>query len=114
MKKLLFILPILCFTQILLAQVPKNLEDPAMEAYFSNKENVPVLRGRLLNVTKEDADTLMVQYVLVQPSAESQVHLYTELKPDGSFEIKLPYAIPNQQIWLMMPFSFIEVILNRG
>jgi thiol-disulfide isomerase/thioredoxin len=114
MKKLLFILPILCFAQILLAQVPKNLEDPAMEAYFSNKENVPVLRGRLLNVTKEDADTLMVQYVLVQPSAESQVHLYTELKPDGSFEIKLPYAIPNQQIWLMMPFSFIEVILNRG
>ncbi len=114
MKKFLFLLLTLFFTQILLAQVPKSLEDPAMEAYFSQKDKAPVLKGRLRNVGPIEAEALRVDYALVQPSSESHINLSVPINPDGSFEIKLPQRLPYQEIWLSMPFSFIHIILHEG
>ena len=97
----------------LYSQSRLSFEDPQMDAFFANKANIPVIKGRLLNCTKADLDTLSIRYVLVVPTPERQSMRYADLKKDGSFEIKLDYAIPYQQIWLILPFIFSEVIANK-
>jgi hypothetical protein len=95
-------------------QAPFAYEDAQMDAYFSNPANVPVITGRLLNCTPGDIDTFAIRYVLVVPNPEGQSVRYANLKKDGSFEIKLDYAIPYQQIWLMLPYSFSQVIAHKS
>lgn len=114
MKKRACILMFICLWGFLKAQVPFSFEDPQMDAYFSNLANVPVIKGRLLNCTPGDLDTLSIRYVLVVPNAERQTTHYANLKKDGSFEIKLDYALRYQQVFLMLPYSFIEVIAHKG
>jgi thiol-disulfide isomerase/thioredoxin len=114
MKPFILIFNLMLLVPFLHAQTPKSLEDPAMDVYYSKKENVPILKGRLKNVTKADADTLRIQYSLVQLEQESQVELSTALNPDGSFEIKLTQALPYQQLWLRLPFTFMEIVLCQG
>lgn len=114
MKKRACILMFICMWGFLNAQAPFSLEDTQMDAYFSNPTNVPVIKGRLLNCTAGDLDTLSVRYVLVVPNSERQTTHYADLKKDGSFEIKLDYALRYQQIFLMLPYSFIEVIAHKG
>lgn len=114
MKKTLVFVALLCLSICSFAQVPFAYEDPQMDTYFSNQGNIPVIKGRLLNCTPEDIDTLSIRYMLVVPNPESQSTRYVNLKKDGSFEIKLDYAIPFQQIWLMLPYSFSQVIAHKG
>lgn len=113
MKKTLLLVTLLYLSVSSFTQTPFAYEAPQMNAYFSNPANVPVVKGRLLNCTPEDVDTLSIRYVLVVPNPERQSTRQVNLKKDGSFEIKLDYAIPYQQIWLMLPYSYSEVIAHK-
>lgn len=96
------------------AQQPTSFEDPQMDVYFSNPANVPSIKGKLHNFNAGDWDSLSIRYVLVVPSPERQSMRQTDFKKDGSFEIKLDYAIPYQQVFLMLPFCFSEIIVKDG
>ncbi|MBK9488638.1 MAG: hypothetical protein IPO07_07480 [Haliscomenobacter sp.] len=64
----------------LYSQSRLSFEDPQMDAFFANKANIPVIKGRLLNCTKADLDTLSIRYVLVVPTPERQSMRYADLK----------------------------------
>ncbi|MDX2068184.1 MAG: TlpA disulfide reductase family protein [Haliscomenobacter sp.] len=114
MKKSACILMLICLSGFLNAQVPFSLEDAQMDAYFANPANVPVIKGRLLNCTAGDLDSLSIRYVLVVPNAQRQEMRYANLKKDGTFEIKLDYPLRYQQFFLLLPYSGLEVIAHKG
>ena len=84
-------------------QIPKDaisIEDKAFNDYFFNKKNVPTVKGKILNVSKKAIEKAKIRYSIVTPFEKLQTTKYCTLKEDGSFELELDHAFPNQQIWL--------------
>jgi thiol-disulfide isomerase/thioredoxin len=97
MKKLSYFW-ILLIGQVLAAQPSMSYEDLAMEAYFADRTNVPIVRGKFLHLTPEDLDTLSIVYIVPQFSLDRPERRYADIKKDGSFELKIDHAIPYQEI----------------
>ena len=94
---------ILLFTSVLFGQVPKtavSIEDSSFNEYFFNKKNLPVIKGKIINITEKEIDETKINYTLVTPFKNFQIKKNTLLKKDGTFELELNYAFPYQQIWL--------------
>ena len=77
-----------------------SLEDAKFEKYFSDKNNIPIVKGKVLNLSKQELNSTKIEYALVTPFAESHVKKTTELSEDGTFELELDHPFPNQEIWL--------------
>ena len=88
MKKLSYFWMLL-IGQALAAQSPFSYEDAAMEAYFADRSNVPIVRGKFLHFTAEDLDTLSMVYVLPQFSLDRTERRNADIKKDGTFELKI-------------------------
>lgn len=80
------------------------MEDEEFNNYFSTR-SIPKVKGKILNLSKKDlakkdlAKT-KIEYTIVTPLPKFQVTKYCSLNADGSFELKLDYAFPYQQIWI--------------
>ena len=98
------ILLIIVFVSInAFCQVPKgalSIEDESFNTYFLNKKNIPTVKGKILNVSKKAIEKAKIRYSIVTPFEKLQTTKYCKLKEDGSFELELDHAFPNQQIWL--------------
>lgn len=102
--KISFAFVLLLSSVVLFGQVPKNavsIEDKAFNAYFLNNP-VPVVKGKILNLTQDELAKIEITYSLVTPldQAHFQMKKNCNLKADGSFELTLDYPFPYQQIWL--------------
>ncbi len=97
-------LSLLLITLITLAacssQSPQSIEDTSFQKYYSNKDNIPVVKGQVLNLTVEEAQSINIDYSIVTPFAKCQQSKTGKLNSDGTFELELDYPFPNQQIWL--------------
>lgn len=75
------------------------MEDKAFNGYFFNRV-IPKVKGKILNLSKEEIKKTKVEYTIVTPLQKFQVTKHCSLNADGSFELKLDYAFPCQQIWI--------------
>jgi|JI10StandDraft_1071094.scaffolds.fasta_scaffold76163_2 thiol-disulfide isomerase/thioredoxin len=99
----LFIL-LLFSSQLLLAQVPADavaIEDAAFNAHFQ-KGRMPVVTGKVINLTPEEISKTQVTYTLITPFEQDKfgIERNCSLSPDGSFTLTLDYPFPYQQIWI--------------
>lgn len=119
---------LLLISQTILAQSSFSFEDPAMESYFADSSNVPIVRGKFLHYTLTDLDTLSIVYVLSSFSLDSKERRLAEVKKDGTFELKIDHPLPYQEVSLGLSYGasniasirfyahkglFIEVDLQR-
>lgn len=81
------------------------MEDKAFSTYFL-KRGIPKANGRIINLTKEEIANTKIEYTLVTPLQQLQVTKICTLNPDGSFELKLDYAFPYQQVWIDVDHLF--------
>lgn len=96
-----------------ISQIPSgviSLEDAAFNPYYFNKENIPKVYGKVLNLTEEEIADLKVNYTLVTPLESYQQKKTCSLNPDGTFDLELEYAFPYQQIWLTVGDLFYSGI----
>jgi len=77
-----------------------SIEDQYFNNYFMDKTNIPVVKGRVLNVPPKDINKASINYTLVTPFEKTQVKKSCKLNPDGTFELELDNAFPYQQIWI--------------
>ena len=79
-----------------------SVEDPEFDEYFSNKKNIAIVKGKVLNLTEEEIKNIKLKYSLVTPFAQNngQIKKNGKLNADGTFELEIDYAFPYQQIWL--------------
>lgn len=57
-------------------QLPFNLialEDEQFNAYFFNKANLPIVKGRVINADPSQLDTLTIKYIIQLPYSQKQV-----------------------------------------
>jgi thiol-disulfide isomerase/thioredoxin len=108
------ILLIIAFVSInAFCQVPKgalSIEDESFNSYFLNKKNIPTVKGKILNVSKKAIEKAKIRYSIVTPFEKGHVAKFCKLKEDGSFELELDHAFPNQQIWLSVGRLFYTSI----
>lgn len=99
---ILMLIPLLLVANIDFAQtaLPTAMEDTAFTAYFFNREHIPVVKGKIVNLSAAEISKIKIDYTLVTPFEELQRKNSCSLQPDGSFELKLDYAFPYQQIWI--------------
>lgn len=85
-----------------------SIEDEKFDKYFFNEKNIPVVNGKVLNLTDEEIENIKLEYSLVTPFAQDQfqVKKHGNLNTDGTFELEIDYAFPYQQIWLHVGKSF--------
>ncbi len=96
------------------AKQPISLSDGAFNSYFF-KSRPPVIKGKLINFYKKDLIGLQVAYTLVTPMGEMQQKCIAAIKADGSFEVKLPYPYPYQQVWLSLgDYFYAGLYVNQG
>ncbi|MDW5290374.1 TlpA family protein disulfide reductase [Formosa sp. PL04] len=78
------------------------IEDAKFDKYFFKEKNIPVVTGKVLNLTDEEIENIKLEYSLVTPFAqnENKVKKNGKLNPDGTFELEIDCAFPYQQIWL--------------
>ena len=98
---LTLILILISFSGI--CQKPKNaisIEDKNFNKYYLDKANIPVVKGKVLNVSEMDIQKASISYSLVTPFEQTQNKKSCKLNPDGTFELELDYAFPYQQIWI--------------
>lgn len=79
-----------------------SVEDAEFDKYFFNKKNIPIVKGKVLNLTAEEIKNIKLEYSIVTPFAQyqSQIAKNGKLNSDGTFELDIDYAFPYQQIWL--------------
>lgn len=92
-------------SKAILAQSSFSFEDPAMESYFADKSNVPTIRGRFLHFTPEDLDNLSIVYVLHHFSLKQRERHLADIKKDGTFELKIDYPVPFQEVSLGVSYG---------
>ncbi len=85
---------------------PIAIEDKEFNNYFLNKDNIPKVKGKIINLTKDEIRKIKIDYTIVTPFDELQVINSCPLNDDGSFELKLDYAFPYQQIWITIDSLF--------
>ncbi|MDB5211281.1 MAG: TlpA family protein disulfide reductase [Sediminibacterium sp.] len=84
------------------AQIPKNavsLEDAMFDKVYASRP-IPVVKGKLRNISLEELKSTVITCTLVTPFSAKQVKNTAAIAPDGSFEFRLDYPLPYQQIWL--------------
>ncbi len=103
MKILNITLFIIIITTSLWAQSSKDIisiEDKRLNEFFHNMENIPIVKGRFLNVTERDIEKATIRYSFPSPIGNRQISKTCKLNNDGTFQLELDYAIPYQQIWI--------------
>ena len=78
------------------------IEDAKFDKYFFKEKNIPVVKGKVLNLTDEEIENTKLEYSLVTPFAQNQFQIKKSgnLNSDGTFELEIENAFPYQQIWL--------------
>ncbi|WP_276485673.1 TlpA family protein disulfide reductase [Paraflavitalea pollutisoli] len=71
---------------------------------FVASRPIPVITGKLLNITPEALQKTVIEYSLVTPMGQEQKT--TRPAADGSFRLPLDYAFPYQQIWFNIDSLF--------
>ena len=110
---LLFSFPLLTQSQIK-AIAP---EDAAFETVFKNTKTVPVVKGKLLNISAAEIADMTLSYTLVTPFSETQVTKTAKVAKDGSFNLSIDYTFPYQQIFLSdgkESLFYTSLIVNKG
>jgi thiol-disulfide isomerase/thioredoxin len=90
-------------SSILLAQVPEgilSIEDPGFNQYFINTSKIPVVKGKILNLSADELRKINISYAIVTPLNEFHVNKVTNINSDGTFTLQLDYPFPYQQIWM--------------
>ncbi|UOK41702.1 MULTISPECIES: TlpA family protein disulfide reductase [Flavobacterium] len=103
MKAKFLIFQFIIISNFVLGQVPKKtiaLEDKEFNSYFQNNKNIPVVKGKILNLTSEEINQVNIECSIVTPLGNLHEKKNYKLNADGTFEIKLDHALPYQQIWL--------------
>ena len=103
MKATLLTLLFIAIAYCSIAQIPINaisIEDEAFNDYFLNKNNIPIVKGKIINLEKNNKKKFKVSYSIVTPFEQLQIKKESELNSDGSFELKIDNAFPYQQIWI--------------
>lgn len=79
-----------------------SIENDGFAKYFFNEKNIPVVKGKVLNLSKDEIRNTKLEYTIVTPFEQNQMQISknAQLKADGSFELEIEHAFPNQQIWL--------------
>jgi len=96
------------------AQIPKNavsIEDVMFnKAYVSRP--IPIIKGKIHNLSADELKSIVVTYTLVTPffNAIQQVRNAAVVAQDGSFQFKLDYPFPNQQVFLEVGKLFWTII----
>ena len=107
---------ILMFTSVLFSQnqtTKISIEDSAFNDYFLNKENIPVVQGKIINITEKEIEEVKINYTIVTPFKEPQIKKNTILKKDGTFELELSYAFPYQEIGISVgDLYYAEIYAN--
>ena len=103
MKATLLTLLFIAIAYCSIAQIPINaisIEDEAFNDYFLNENNIPIVKGKIINLEKNNKKKFKVSYSIVTPFEQLQIKKESELNSDGSFELKIDNAFPYQQIWI--------------
>jgi thiol-disulfide isomerase/thioredoxin len=90
-------------SSILLAQFPEgtlSIEDPDFNKYFMNTAKIPIVKGKILNLSPEELRKINISYAIVTPLNEFHVNKVTNINSDGTFNLQLDYPFPYQQIWM--------------
>lgn len=77
-----------------------SIEDKEFNDFFFDKENIPIVKGRLLNVPEKDIEKVTIRYSFQSLIGNKQINKTCKLNKDGTFQLELDYAIPYQQIWI--------------
>ena len=85
---------------------PIAIEDKEFNNYFFNTNKIPRVKGKIINLPTAEISKLKIDYSIVTPFEELQVKNSCPLNADGSFELKLDYAFPYQQIWISIDSLF--------
>jgi thiol-disulfide isomerase/thioredoxin len=90
-------------SELISAQIPTgilSLEDAEYNSYYLYNAKIPVVKGRILNLSPDDFGRLKISYSIVTPFDNLQNKKSTIVSKDGSFNLQLDYPFPFQQIWL--------------
>jgi thiol-disulfide isomerase/thioredoxin len=101
----LIILFILIIPSILLAQIPReilSLEDSAFNEYFLKGGTIPLVRGKIINMSEDSVSKIEVKSSIVTPFEQFQIQKVSKVNRDGTFEVQLDYSFPYQQIWIQV------------
>jgi hypothetical protein len=82
------------------------IEDKEFNNYFLNKDNIPKVKGKIINLTEDEISKIKIDYTIVTHFNTLQSGNSCSLNADGSFELKLDYAFPYQQIWINIDSLF--------
>ena len=94
----LTLISICCFCQI--PDKAISIEDKEFNDYFFDKDNIPIVKGKVLNVPKQHIDKVKINYTIVTPFEQRQTKKSCNINSDGTFELELDNAFPYQQIWI--------------
>lgn len=94
------------------AQIPKNaisLEDAVFDKTYASRP-APFIKGKLRNISPDELKNTLITYTLVTPFSGKQVKNTAAVLPNGSFELRLDYPLPYQQIWLSIGDLFFAPV----
>jgi thiol-disulfide isomerase/thioredoxin len=81
------------------------MEDEEFTNYFLNRD-IPMVKGKIINLSKEEINKTKIEFSIVTPLHKIQVKKTCSLNTDGTFELKLDYPFPYQQIWIEVDSLF--------
>lgn len=88
------------------------IEDAEFDKYFFEEKNIPVVKGKVLNLKIDELESTKLEYTFYPPfdQNQSQITKNGYLNSDGTFELEIDYAFPYQLIWLKVGTFFSETI----
>ena len=106
------------FIEKMEAQIPKSaisIEDTKFDSVYSNSHTIPIINGKIINISKGEINSLSIVYTLVTPFSGRQVKKITKLDANGSFKLLLDYPFPYQEIFLDIGDNFYtSLTINKG
>lgn len=91
-----------------------SLEDTKFDKYFFDENNIPVVKGKVLNLSEEEIRNTDIEYSIVTPFAKSLEKKTGKLNSDGTFELEIDNPFPYQQIWLTVgKFLYAGIYANE-
>jgi thiol-disulfide isomerase/thioredoxin len=106
------------FIEKLEAQIPKSaisIEDTKFDSVYSNSPTIPFIIGKIINISKEEINSLHIVYTWVTPFSGGQVKKIAKLDGNGSFKLLLDYPFPYQEIFLDIGDNFYtSLTINKG
>lgn len=79
-----------------------SIEDTAFNDYYFNRENIPVVKGKIINLSEDEKKTLSISYNLVTPFERSrfQISRSCRINADGTFSLDIYYPFPYRIIYI--------------